>query len=1264
MDQSSDSIALSILTVLHQINARLEVQDQQLRDIVSAIRGTGRASQQDNSAIITKQFRSFNTRLTKYPEGGVHLSEIEVVGPGLLRLLRAISEPPCPNHGIEDTRPLKFAYPFEPLQLYWNILTVVSRGSVKVEEPTLLEDEISDAVKADLDQLLHCLEEAENCRDSIHKRRVDSQKGLIRFEDLPNCFAPGTLVFAPAYMSDQSQVLEVAYTEIESTSGPVCCHIRCWYLDWNGEQFERAGGDFQIEYYGGKRAVAELPCYPLTSLAASSSDLQGVITRGRRLLTLVKGSRRILNDTGFEFNYCPPASITGGNAKQSERVIIDLGAFKKYSDMARSQPCPNFHGCACATCIKPLDVDHVSRSERRILLLTSTLPGYGLRQRRWCRFATEHLIEVDYFEGGLSLLALEVTVKQMLQFEMLEYVESRTKSGDVIRRRGQGVVIHIHGPPGVGKLSVAEILAEEYHLPLLITSIADVGLDPPTFKGNASTFMSLASRWNAIWTITEADDLLQARDIQSASTRHSLIAALLELLESYTGILIFSTSRVSQVDYAFRSIVKEVSLQPLTHGQMLHILSVSLRKVANYHEVDDDDRDDIGRWFEDAVKDWLPSGREIHSLVSTAVRFASLEARQLTLADIIRGYTLNTGRLDDWDLIRDNTLYSEPADLPHHEHTIPKQQLSTMLGMAWSIPPDARVGLSFLRSSLETQPYPRSLNLLGRLDEFTKSLHRYGGFHIVDWGWPQGRWYPQHGLIYDLTRQVPDAREQWEQAGLTFGLRRSLACDGNKPRLLKPWRRLLLCQGLSTVPVNRKKRRWTRSEPIDYLSTLPYITKGNGFDETLADGIALHLSCMLRRHQAGSTEAEGVLSFHIVFYELLSVPDLAERDSWDTYPFYGREDSICVRKSCFTMMSIPSEGKWLDDGAIHWTIVCLTPTGFWPSETSYADQTAPLLMAQSLEYVSRALQDVSQRWQTLLEALEEVDNHQFFQDPENLADRLFDDDSFSTSKRYFWAINFLHEFIHLIDDNIEQWEQYHKACVGPALRLCSLTTEHHLNESYKALRMYESLATDSCSELRSLRQAFHERLEQITVMRDGASDLRLFNASAVMESRASTRLGENVKLLTKVSIFFLPLSFCTSIWSVNETYSRSTLAIVAAVVALATYMATCNLNNLVKLIRTAYLPRRRLLVERMENDPTWRETAKRFKAFQRSNNGVREPSEWMVLAFSLHQLFLAVRNATPWSPRSSSQKEIHNDGDRNETADHTVDYISKRDPES
>ncbi|KAK4236067.1 hypothetical protein C8A03DRAFT_36049 [Achaetomium macrosporum] len=157
--------------------------------------------------------------------------------------------------------------------------------------------------------------------------------------------------------------------------------------------------------------------------------------------------------------------------------------------------------------------------------------------------------------------------------------------------------------------------------------------------------------------------------------------------------------------------------------------------------------------------------------------------------------------------------------------------------------------------------------------------------------------------------------------------------------------------------------------------------------------------------------------------------------------------------------------------------------------------------------------------------------------------------------------------------------------------------------SQEVLAKVEEKAENACKELKQVRQRFREKLARITVMRDG-----LFNASAVMESRASTQLGENVKLLT------------FAIWSINESYSRVDLAIITASVAVATYLITLNLNNLVRALRKLYAPKRRKLIQQMERDSEWKSLGDRFKVFQRFERGQMKPSEWMIIVFLLSQM--------------------------------------------
>jgi Mg2+ and Co2+ transporter CorA len=53
---------------------------------------------------------------------------------------------------------------------------------------------------------------------------------------------------------------------------------------------------------------------------------------------------------------------------------------------------------------------------------------------------------------------------------------------------------------------------------------------------------------------------------------------------------------------------------------------------------------------------------------------------------------------------------------------------------------------------------------------------------------------------------------------------------------------------------------------------------------------------------------------------------------------------------------------------------------------------------------------------------------------------------------------------------------------------------------------------------------------------------QLLDQLTVIESRAATRLGENVKLLTFISIFYLPLAFCAGLWSINNVTAEPILS--------------------------------------------------------------------------------------------------------------------------
>ncbi|EPQ59804.1 P-loop containing nucleoside triphosphate hydrolase protein, partial [Gloeophyllum trabeum ATCC 11539] len=124
---------------------------------------------------------------------------------------------------------------------------------------------------------------------------------------------------------------------------------------------------------------------------------------------------------------------------------------------------------------------------------------------------------------------------------------------DFVQGKGLGLVVNLHGPPGVGKTLTAEATSEVTESPLYIVGTSNLGTEPYALDQNLREIFVLAYRWKAIVVIDEADIFLEKRDSNDDVERNATVAVFLRQLEYCPGILFFTTSRASVFDEAMMS---------------------------------------------------------------------------------------------------------------------------------------------------------------------------------------------------------------------------------------------------------------------------------------------------------------------------------------------------------------------------------------------------------------------------------------------------------------------------------------------------------------------------------------------------------------------------------------------------------------------------------------------------------------------------------------------------------------------------------------
>ncbi|CAH0042715.1 unnamed protein product [Clonostachys rhizophaga] len=383
--------------------------------------------------------------------------------------------------------------------------------------------------------------------------------------------------------------------------------LRCYYTVYDGSLIGPSCRDLSIPYFSGEKAVLDLPVYPVSLHPDGTAILYRFQERGRKLLSW-KGHLHYEGPTlppphggytsGFTFwsdevdqevyadpeigyqclnsqdrpvmskpQEVPSNAICIRTERQLSKIYTRAEVIYQFREESidrkrsrkfiRSQPI----GCRFVSKEKALEL------KGYLQLLPNQALCFIFRKRNWRYLDVDLLRQIDKSEAaaksGFDDLVIPDTYRDLLISVIESYKPDPKSRGegsrpkissqmDIVRGKGRGLIILLHGPPGVGKTSTAETIAAYTKRPLYVLASGDIGLTSKDIEASLSYHFKLASSWGCIMLIDEADVFLMKRDWHDIE-RNALVSVFLRVLEYYSGILFLTTNRAGVIDEAFKS---------------------------------------------------------------------------------------------------------------------------------------------------------------------------------------------------------------------------------------------------------------------------------------------------------------------------------------------------------------------------------------------------------------------------------------------------------------------------------------------------------------------------------------------------------------------------------------------------------------------------------------------------------------------------------------------------------------------------------------
>ncbi|KAI8161613.1 ATP-dependent zinc metalloprotease FtsH [Colletotrichum sp. SAR 10_70] len=207
-------------------------------------------------------------------------------------------------------------------------------------------------------------------------------------------------------------------------------------------------------------------------------------------------------------------------------------------------------------------------------LASPMVRGFDLTSKKWGLFFINSVTEVEWNEGAFDQLVLPHDYKTIVRAFVEAQMSSASGFDDIIRGKGQGIIMLLSGEPGVGKTLTAESMAEAMKKPLYAMSAGELGITADDVEDSLRRVLEMCTKWQAVLLLDECDIFLEKRRASDLQ-RNQIVSVFLRLLEYYKGVMLLTTNRVEAFDPAFESRIHlTINYPALDFDSRLHVWKV------------------------------------------------------------------------------------------------------------------------------------------------------------------------------------------------------------------------------------------------------------------------------------------------------------------------------------------------------------------------------------------------------------------------------------------------------------------------------------------------------------------------------------------------------------------------------------------------------------------------------------------------------------------------------------------------------------------